>query len=130
MRIEKKHLPLQRQNVVRERETLCFHSRNSSWTFLTTIRGHSLQVMPSVFLTTASSSPLDVTSVLAVTFLALCRNLPSFLPGARVNSPFANVNSPTMNVKSKAKEKMNFFEIFKQRTGWSEEEVRKNVRVI
>ena len=29
-----------------------------------------------------------------------------------------------------AKEKMNFFEIFKQRTGWSEEEVRKNVRVI
>jgi len=35
-----------------------------------------------------------------------------------------------MNVKSKAKEKMNFFEIFKQRTGWSEEEVRKNVRVI
>ena len=29
-----------------------------------------------------------------------------------------------------AKEKMNFFEIFKQRTGWSEEEVRKNVKVI
>ena len=28
------------------------------------------------------------------------------------------------------KEKMNFFEIFKQRTGWSEEEVRKNVKVI
>ena len=31
---------------------------------------------------------------------------------------------------SEAKEKMNFFEIFKQRTGWSEEEVRKNVKVI
>ena len=31
---------------------------------------------------------------------------------------------------SAAKEKMNFFEIFKQRTGWSEEEVRKNVKVI
>lgn len=31
---------------------------------------------------------------------------------------------------SQAKEKMNFFEIFKQRTGWSEEEVRKNVKVI
>ena len=29
-----------------------------------------------------------------------------------------------------AKEKMNFFEIFKQRTNWSEEEVRKNVKVI
>ena len=29
-----------------------------------------------------------------------------------------------------AKEKLNFFEIFKQRTGWSEEEVRKNVKVI
>ena len=29
-----------------------------------------------------------------------------------------------------AKDKMNFFEIFKQRTGWSEEEVRKNVKVI
>ena len=29
-----------------------------------------------------------------------------------------------------AKEKMNFFEIFKQRTGWSEEEVKKNVKVI
>lgn len=29
-----------------------------------------------------------------------------------------------------SKEKMNFFEIFKQRTGWSEEEVRKNVKVI
>ena len=29
-----------------------------------------------------------------------------------------------------AKEKMNFFEIFKQRTGWSEEEIRKNVKVI
>lgn len=29
-----------------------------------------------------------------------------------------------------AKEKMNFFEIFKQRTGWSEDEVRKNVKVI
>ena len=29
-----------------------------------------------------------------------------------------------------AKETMNFFEIFKQRTGWSEEEVRKNVKVI
>ena len=29
-----------------------------------------------------------------------------------------------------AKEKMNFFEFFKQRTGWSEEEVRKNVKVI
>ena len=29
-----------------------------------------------------------------------------------------------------AKEKMNFFEIFKQRTGWSEEEVRKNIKVI
>ena len=29
-----------------------------------------------------------------------------------------------------AKEKMNFFEIFKQRTGWNEEEVRKNVKVI
>lgn len=29
-----------------------------------------------------------------------------------------------------AKEKMNFFEIFKQRTGWSEEDVRKNVKVI
>ena len=29
-----------------------------------------------------------------------------------------------------AKEKMNFFEIFKQRTGWSEEEVRKNVKVL
>jgi adenine-specific DNA-methyltransferase len=28
------------------------------------------------------------------------------------------------------KEKMNFFEIFKQRTGWSEEEVSKNVKVI
>ena len=31
---------------------------------------------------------------------------------------------------NEAKEKMNFFEIFKQRTGWSEEEVRKNVKVI
>ena len=31
---------------------------------------------------------------------------------------------------SEAKEKMNFFEIFKQRTGWSEDEVRKNVKVI
>ena len=31
---------------------------------------------------------------------------------------------------SEAKEKMNFFEIFKQRTSWSEEEVRKNVKVI
>lgn len=31
---------------------------------------------------------------------------------------------------SGAKEKMNFFEIFKQRTGWSEDEVRKNVKVI
>ena len=31
---------------------------------------------------------------------------------------------------SEAKEKMNVFEIFKQRTGWSEEEVRKNVKVI
>lgn len=29
-----------------------------------------------------------------------------------------------------AKEKMNFFEIFKQRTNWSEDEVRKNVKVI
>ena len=29
-----------------------------------------------------------------------------------------------------AKEKMNFFEIFKQRTGWSEEEVSKNIKVI
>ena len=31
---------------------------------------------------------------------------------------------------SEAKEKMNFFEIFKQRTGWSEDEVKKNVKVI
>ena len=31
---------------------------------------------------------------------------------------------------NEAKEKMNFFEIFKQRTGWSEEEVRKNIKVI
>jgi adenine-specific DNA-methyltransferase len=31
---------------------------------------------------------------------------------------------------NEAKEKMNFFEIFKQRTGWREEEVRKNVKVI
>ena len=29
-----------------------------------------------------------------------------------------------------AKEKMNFFEIFKQRTSWSEDEIRKNVKVI
>lgn len=34
------------------------------------------------------------------------------------------------NCFDEAKEKMNFFEIFKQRTGWSEEEVRKNVKVI
>ena len=34
------------------------------------------------------------------------------------------------NCFKEAKEKMNFFEIFKQRTGWSEEEVRKNVKVI
>ncbi len=31
---------------------------------------------------------------------------------------------------NEAKEKMNFFEIFKQRTGWSEEEVNKNVKVL
>jgi len=34
------------------------------------------------------------------------------------------------NCFKEAKEKMNFFEIFKQRTGWSEDEVRKNVKVI
>ncbi len=34
------------------------------------------------------------------------------------------------NCFKEAKEKMNFFELFKQRTGWSEDEVRKNVKVI
>ena len=28
---------------------ICLHSRTSSWTFLTTIRGHSHKVMSSVF---------------------------------------------------------------------------------